>query len=350
MVGDILRREREKQGLTIADVAEETSIRSVYLEAIEGGNYDTLPGDVYTRGFIRNYSKFLQIDGDSLLEQYASERNIAKVVQPVDMPQAAQPEKPRNSFFGRRQPEKNAVQNEAVSYETADAKPKTNLFSSGDDYRNRLEREKRSGSQKFMIFLGVMLLFLGGVYIAFMDSGTDAPVPVKTEKQTEPAAKEPEKVYENVEVTAKFLDNCWLSVKADGETVFEGTAEKGAEMNWQGKESVDILAGNAGGVELTFNGKSVGSMGQKGQIAERHFAKETTADAAALPEKEAETAAPPTASRQNNSYREPAAEAPVPAAPAPAPAAAPADSAPVPAAVPAPAEQTAAAPAAEPQN
>ena len=30
MVGDILRREREKQGLTIADVAEETSIRSVY--------------------------------------------------------------------------------------------------------------------------------------------------------------------------------------------------------------------------------------------------------------------------------------------------------------------------------
>ena len=61
MVGEILRREREKQGLSIADVAGETSIRDVYLEAIEKGDYDALPGDVYAKGFIRNYSKFLQI-------------------------------------------------------------------------------------------------------------------------------------------------------------------------------------------------------------------------------------------------------------------------------------------------
>ena len=42
MVGEILRREREKQGLSIADVAGETSIRDVYLEAIEKGDYDAL--------------------------------------------------------------------------------------------------------------------------------------------------------------------------------------------------------------------------------------------------------------------------------------------------------------------
>ena len=40
MVGEILRREREKQGLSIADVAGETSIRDVYLEAIEKGDYN----------------------------------------------------------------------------------------------------------------------------------------------------------------------------------------------------------------------------------------------------------------------------------------------------------------------
>lgn len=49
MVGEILRREREKQGLSIADVAGETSIRDVYLEAIEKGDYDALPGDVYAK-------------------------------------------------------------------------------------------------------------------------------------------------------------------------------------------------------------------------------------------------------------------------------------------------------------
>ena len=46
MVGDILRREREKQGLSILDVEQETSIRALYLEAIEKGQYDVLPGDV----------------------------------------------------------------------------------------------------------------------------------------------------------------------------------------------------------------------------------------------------------------------------------------------------------------
>ena len=40
MVGDILRGEREKQGLTIEDIARETSIRDIYLEAIEKGDYN----------------------------------------------------------------------------------------------------------------------------------------------------------------------------------------------------------------------------------------------------------------------------------------------------------------------
>ncbi|MBO6246234.1 MAG: helix-turn-helix domain-containing protein, partial [Anaerovibrio sp.] len=53
MLGDILRREREKQGLTIKDIENETSIRSLYIEAIEKGDYDHLPSDVYTKGFIR---------------------------------------------------------------------------------------------------------------------------------------------------------------------------------------------------------------------------------------------------------------------------------------------------------
>ena len=56
MLGDTLRREREKQGLTIKDIENETSIRSLYIEAIEKGDYDHLPSDVYTKGFIRNYA------------------------------------------------------------------------------------------------------------------------------------------------------------------------------------------------------------------------------------------------------------------------------------------------------
>ena len=255
MVGDILRGEREKQGLTIEDIARETSIRDIYLEAIEKGDYDSLPGDVYAKGFIRNYSRFLQIDGDALLDKYDEERNINKVVQPVDQPQ---------------EPAQNPQP----------AQPKTNLFAAGDAYRDSLEREEKSGSKKFMILLGIMFVFLGGVYIAFMDDGSENAPKQETVKveTTKPAPVE--KKYDGVEITAKALENCWISVKIDGQPAFEGTIEKGKEMSWQGKENVDILAGNAGGLQITFNGKDVGTLGQMGQVEERSFKKDEPAKAA----------------------------------------------------------------------
>ena len=77
MVGELLRKEREKQNLSIADVEKETSISQKYLVALEKGEYESLPGDVYTKGFIRNYSKFLGINGDELLAQFASERGLS---------------------------------------------------------------------------------------------------------------------------------------------------------------------------------------------------------------------------------------------------------------------------------
>ncbi|ETJ28943.1 hypothetical protein Q604_UNBC16509G0001, partial [human gut metagenome] len=41
-----------------------------YLEAIEDGNYDIIPGQVYVKGFIRNYGNYLDLDGDRLVKVY----------------------------------------------------------------------------------------------------------------------------------------------------------------------------------------------------------------------------------------------------------------------------------------
>ena len=46
MLGDTLREAREKQGLTYKDIEKGTSIRALYIEYIEKGEYDELPGDV----------------------------------------------------------------------------------------------------------------------------------------------------------------------------------------------------------------------------------------------------------------------------------------------------------------
>ncbi|MGE5589774.1 MAG: RodZ domain-containing protein [Bacillota bacterium] len=69
-LGQELRAAREKRGVTIADVQAETKIRSRYLEAIEQGKFDILPGDVYTRGFLKTYAEFLGLDGHAMVERY----------------------------------------------------------------------------------------------------------------------------------------------------------------------------------------------------------------------------------------------------------------------------------------
>ena len=73
MVGDILREERERQKFSLKDIEQGTSIRAVYIEAIENGEYDKLPGNVYTKGFIKNYGNFLKLDGDALSRQFTEE-------------------------------------------------------------------------------------------------------------------------------------------------------------------------------------------------------------------------------------------------------------------------------------
>ena len=74
MVGDVLRKEREKRGMTIADIEKGTSIRALYIECIEQGNIEGLPGMVYAKGFVRNYASFLRLDAEKLMQQFAEEQ------------------------------------------------------------------------------------------------------------------------------------------------------------------------------------------------------------------------------------------------------------------------------------
>ena len=91
MVGDILRRERERQELTIQDVEQGTSIRAVYIEALENGEYDKLPGEVYAKGFIKNYGNFLELNGEDLVRQF-----IAEITPAVAEPEISQAEKSKS--------------------------------------------------------------------------------------------------------------------------------------------------------------------------------------------------------------------------------------------------------------
>ena len=69
-LGEKLRLAREEKGLTLADVAEQTRISSLYLEAIENDSYKILPGGIFNKGFVKSYAKFVGINEQEALMDY----------------------------------------------------------------------------------------------------------------------------------------------------------------------------------------------------------------------------------------------------------------------------------------
>jgi len=69
-IGVLLRGAREARGMSLADVSEITKIRSKYLDAIERGEFATIPGEVYLKGFIRNYADCVGLDGGKVVARY----------------------------------------------------------------------------------------------------------------------------------------------------------------------------------------------------------------------------------------------------------------------------------------
>lgn len=69
-IGPQLRAAREAREISLEVAEEETKIRKKYLEALEAGTPEVIPGDVYARGFLRSYANWLGLDGNQLLERY----------------------------------------------------------------------------------------------------------------------------------------------------------------------------------------------------------------------------------------------------------------------------------------
>ena len=79
-LGDALRLQREAMGVTMQQAAEDTRIREKFLQAIESGDYQSLPGTVYTKGFLRNYAQYLNLDPEEMLAFYTGERGGSEPV------------------------------------------------------------------------------------------------------------------------------------------------------------------------------------------------------------------------------------------------------------------------------
>jgi len=88
----MLRAQREKKGITLEQAASDTRIREKFLKALEDSDYQTLPGTVYTKGFLRNYAEYLDLDTQEIVVQFHQER---------DQPDAPRSFKPMSPIMRR---------------------------------------------------------------------------------------------------------------------------------------------------------------------------------------------------------------------------------------------------------
>lgn len=264
MIGDLLRAERERQGLSVKDIEKATSIRALYIDAIEKGEHKTLPGDAYAKGFVRNYARYLQLDADDIVNKFSEE------ICPPEPLAAAE----------------SSVVEEAGSGQTQDRK--------SEEYRGpkitALESypmEKNSHGVRNAVFVAVVVFVVAFAALLVFD-GEEKPHVQKArpsaqqttqsaqsaQKQTEAA---PKPAADGLEMKLSFTDRCWTRVVVDGKTEFEGTAEKGKVLTVKGKDKVHITAGNAGALSYSLNGKDMGAIGQRGEVVEKNFTKDAVA-------------------------------------------------------------------------
>lgn len=77
-LGESLRQVRQEKNLSLKQVSKAISISGKYLEALEKGNYQELPGEVYARNFLKAYTKFLGLDSEKFVNLFSSENIIYK--------------------------------------------------------------------------------------------------------------------------------------------------------------------------------------------------------------------------------------------------------------------------------
>jgi cytoskeletal protein RodZ len=86
-VGDELRMRREEAGHTINDVSEAVRIQPRYLEALEKGRLEDLPGTVYALGFLRTYAEHYGFNGGAFVTRFKEETEGLRREQDFSLPE-----------------------------------------------------------------------------------------------------------------------------------------------------------------------------------------------------------------------------------------------------------------------
>jgi cytoskeletal protein RodZ len=247
--GEHLKREREMRGVSLEEVSAATRISTRFLEAIESDRWESLPGGVFNRGFIRSVARYLGLDEDSMVAEYALEtrgRVEAGVVPdpPMEMPRNWKPAIMATialvvilagvGFAYARYGGQIAAR---LHWKPTSAP--VGSAASGDAARGANDAA-------------------GGAAGAGSSAAQNSKASDGAAGTAGAAAADP---LELTLQTSKLVD---VTIVADGATIFSGSIDAGDKRVFEARDAFDVSSSDSSAIVLELNGRRVGAFGQLG--------------------------------------------------------------------------------------
>ncbi|GAA4229262.1 helix-turn-helix domain-containing protein [Actinomadura meridiana] len=249
-IGETLAEERQRAGLSVTQVSLQTRIRETVIRGMEADDFSACGGNFYARGHIRSIGRVIGIDPEPLVAEFDATHGGAP--QPVSAVSAFEPEQPV-AFRERRSPNWSAAMALALAA---------------------------------VVIYGVFQIFghdgAGERRTAQQVAGTPAPTTSAPRTSAPPKDRDPVAVAPRtkVEVRVQAKHATWLNVRGDGgKTLFSGMLREDEQKVFTAKKKVKLVIGVGGSLDLTVNGKDLGSPGKGKGVQRLSFDKDDPAPA-----------------------------------------------------------------------
>lgn len=221
------------RGVSLEELSSATRISTRFLTAIENGQWEELPGGAFNRGYIRSASRYLGLDEDGMVAEYALETSNG--IQPVVFPAAT----------------KRQIQTVA----------KRNKGSAATDSR----------WMRLAALASIAVAVIGAGWFAgskivhrIRARSADAPARYHDFVRAQTAPAPPVVATTVLALAVQATRRARVTVKADGKLVFQGEMKAGERKNFNAQQAFDISTNHARAVRLELNGQPVASMGAAG--------------------------------------------------------------------------------------
>ena len=246
-VGSVLRRKREDDGLPVEIVAARLCITPSYLRAIEADDVASLPGTFFYKSFALQYARVLGVDVEALR---------------ADL----------DSMCGVKHAEPESVETPAEPVASAPQRPGLMLH-----LASRTTNVARRG---LGFGAGLALAICAGIGFAVWQVPvpespvvTEAPAipyevpePPEPAETVQPAPVEPDVATHEAVLNLAAREVTWLSITSGGKAIFEGILRPRQSKTLTGLDMAKLTVGNAGGLDVSWNGRPIGPIGKTGQV------------------------------------------------------------------------------------